>query len=150
MIGRAVGDALLARGDEVVGLSRDPERARPTNPAARWHAWQPESERPPEAAFEGVDGVLNLIGENINQRLTPAAKERIHASRVRATKNLVDGMHAANPTPPVLVSQCAVGFYGDHGEAIVDESTPAAQDWTGSLCAEWESAALDAAGRPRS
>jgi uncharacterized protein (TIGR01777 family) len=145
MIGRAVCDALLARGDEVVGLTRNPDRARPTNPAARWHAWQPESERPPSEAFDGVDGVLNLIGENINQRLTPAAKERIHASRVRATKNLVDGMHAANPTPPVLVSQCAVGFYGDRGEAIVDESTPPAEDWTGRLCSEWESVALEAA-----
>lgn len=146
MIGRAVGDALLARGDEVVALSRDPERARSTNPAASWHAWQPESERPPAAAFDGVDAVINLIGENINQRLTPAAKERIHTSRVRATKNLVDGMHAASPTPPVLVSQCAVGYYGDRGEAIVDESTPPAEDWTGQLCAEWEAAALDAAG----
>ena len=146
MIGRAVCDALLARGDEVVGLTRDPDRARRTNPTVRWHAWQPESERPPATAFDAVDGVLNLIGENINQRLTAAAKERIHASRIRATKNLVDGMHAADSTPPVLVSQCAVGYYGDRGEAIVDESTPHATDWTGELCAEWEAAALDAAG----
>jgi uncharacterized protein len=145
MIGRAVCDALLARGDEVVGLTRDPERARPTNPAATWHAWQPATERPPDAALEGVDAVLNVIGENINQRLTPRAKERIRDSRVRATKNLVDGMLAAPGTPEVLVSQCAVGRYGDRGEAIVDESTPEADDWTGRLCADWEAAALDAA-----
>jgi uncharacterized protein len=146
MIGRAVSDALLARGDEVVGLSRDPERARRTNPAASWHGWQPATERPPDAALHGVDAVLNLIGENINQRLTPSAKERIRDSRVRATKNLVDGMLAADPTPGVLVSQCAVGRYGDRGEAIVDESTPPADNWTGRLCADWEAAALDAAG----
>ena len=78
MIGSTVCDALLARGDEVVGLSRDPGRARATNPTVIWHAWLPATERPPAAAFEGVDAVLNLIGENINQRLTPAAKERIH------------------------------------------------------------------------
>ena len=70
MIGSAVCDALLARGDEVVGLSRDPARARTTNPTVSWHAWDPANERPPEAAFEGVDAVVNLIGENINQRLT--------------------------------------------------------------------------------
>jgi uncharacterized protein len=145
MIGSAVADALLARGDEVVGLSRDPARARATNPTVKWHAWHPASERPPTPAFEGVDAVLNLIGENINQRLTPAAKRRIHESRVRATKNLVDGMAAAERTPGVLVSQCAVGYYGDNGEAIVDESTPPADDWTGQLCADWESAAMDAA-----
>jgi uncharacterized protein len=146
MIGRRVCDALLARGDEVVGLSRDPESARRTNPAASWHGWQPATERPPDSALQGVDAVLNLIGENINQRLTPSAKERIRDSRVRATKNLVDAMLAADPTPRVLVSQCAVGRYGDRGEAIVDESTPSADNWTGRLCADWEAAALDAAG----
>ena len=99
LIGSAVCDALLARGDEVVGLSRDPARARETNPTVTWHAWDPANERPPAAAFEGVDAVVNLVGEKINQRLTDEAKERIRDSRVRATKNLVDGMLAAEPTP---------------------------------------------------
>ena len=145
MIGQAACDTLLARGDEVIGLTRDPNRARATNPTVTWHPWHPAAERPPAEVFEGVDGVLNLIGENINQRLTPAAKERIRDSRVRATKNLVDGMLAAPTAPKALVSQCAVGYYGDRGEAIVDESTPPASDWTGQLCADWEAAALEAA-----
>lgn len=145
MIGAAVCDALLARGDEVAGLSRDPARARQTNPTVAWHAWEPVHERPPGPAFEGVDAVVNLIGENINQRLTPAAKQRIRDSRVRATKNLVDGMLAAATTPGVLVSQCAIGYYGERGEAVVDESTPAAEDWTGQLCLDWQNEALAAA-----
>jgi uncharacterized protein (TIGR01777 family) len=144
MIGSAVCDALLARGAEVAGLTRDPGRARSTNPTISWHAWQPTTERPPEAAFEGVGAVVNLIGENINQRLTPAAKTRIRDSRVRATKNLVDGMLAATPQPGTLVSQCAVGYYGDHGEAIIDESTAPATDWTGELCADWDAQAREA------
>ena len=133
-------------------LARSRARSRSTNPTVELaRRGIPRRERPPAAAFEGVDAVVNLIGENINQRLTPAAKERIHDSRVRATKNLVDGMAGAERTPGVLVSQCAVGYYGDHGEAIVDESTPPAEDWTGRLCADWEAAAMDAAsgGRPR-
>jgi len=146
LIGSAVGDALLARGDEVAGLSRDPARARTANPTVSWHAWDPVHERPPEAAFEGVDAVVNLIGENINQRLTPAAKQRIRDSRVRATKNLVDGMLAAAATPGVLVSQCAVGYYGERGEAMVDESTPPGEDWTARLCRDWQDEALAAAG----
>jgi uncharacterized protein (TIGR01777 family) len=63
---------------------------------------------------------------------------------VRATKNLVDGMLSAAPVPRVLVSQCAVGRYGDRGEAIVDESTPPAADWTAQLCVDWEEEALAA------
>jgi uncharacterized protein len=145
MIGSALCDALLARGEEVAGLSRDPALARETNPTVAWHVWEPVHERPPEAAFEGVDAVVNLIGENINQRLTPAAKQRIRDSRVRATKNLVDGMLAAATTPGVLVSQCAIGYYCERGDAIVDESTPPAEDWTGQLCHDWQNEALAAA-----
>jgi uncharacterized protein len=141
MIGSAVCDSLLARGEEVVGLSRDPQRARQTNPTVSWHAWQPASERPPEAALEGADAVINVVGEEINQRLTPAAKERIHDSRVRATKNLVDGIAAASDGPRALVSQAAVGYYGDRGETIIDESTPPGSEWLSTLVVEWEEAA---------
>jgi uncharacterized protein len=144
MIGSAVCDALLARGEEVVGLSRDPQRARGTNPTMTWHAWQPASERPPDEAFAEVDAVVNVIGEEINQRLTPLAKERIRDSRVRATKNLVDALTALGGGPKVLVSQCAVGYYGDRGEAMVDESAPPGEEWMSQLCVEWQDAALEA------
>ncbi|HSI79271.1 MAG TPA: TIGR01777 family oxidoreductase [Solirubrobacterales bacterium] len=143
-LGSAICDALLAGGDEVVGLSRSPDRARATNPTVTWHAWRPASERPPEAAFEGVDAVVNMVGASLDQRLTDEAKERIRASRVRATKNLVDGLLAAARKPTVLVSQCAVGYYGDRGDALVDESSPPGDDFLARLCVDWEQAALAA------
>jgi uncharacterized protein len=141
MIGSAVCDGLLARGDEVVGLSRDPARARETNPTVSWHAWNPTEERPVEAAFEGVEGVINLVGEEINQRLTEEAKKRIYDSRARATKNLVDGISSAAAKPKVLVSQSAVGYYGEYGEAMIDESTPPGAAWISRLVVDWEQAA---------
>src|SRR5688572_21892732 len=98
-IGSAVCDALLARGDEVVGLSRNPAKARDTDSTVTWHAWDPANERPPAEAFAGVDAVINLVGEEINQRLTDEAKQRIRDSRVRGTHNLVDGILAASPSP---------------------------------------------------
>jgi uncharacterized protein len=141
MIGSAICDALLARGDEVVGLSRDPRRARPRNPTVSWHAWEPATERPPEGAFEEVEVVINVVGEEINQRLTPEAKRRIHDSRVRATKNLVDGIASAPNGPKVLVSQAAVGYYGDQGDSIIDESGSPGSAWLSQLVVEWEDAA---------
>jgi uncharacterized protein (TIGR01777 family) len=146
LIGSAVCDTLLARGDEVVGLSRNPARASKTNPTVSWHAWNPTKERPPTDALAGVDGVINLIGEEIAQRLTPEAKQRIVESRERATKNLVDGLIAAPTKPQVLVSQSASGYYGDRGESIVDESTPAGSDFLAQVCVRWEAAAQPAAG----
>jgi uncharacterized protein len=145
MIGTAVCDALLARGDEVVGLSRDPASAAERNPTVSWHPWDPVHERPPGAAIDGVEALVNLIGEPIDQRLTADAKDRILQSRDRATKNLADALVAMEKRPSVLVSQSAVGYYGDRGEALVDESTPAGSDFLASVCARWEAAAAPAA-----
>jgi uncharacterized protein (TIGR01777 family) len=143
-LGSAVSDALVARGDEVVGLTRDPERARSSNPTVGWHAWNATAERPPDAALGEVDTVVNLIGEPIDQRWTDEAKQRIRDSRERATKNLVDALSAADPRPRALVSQSAVGYYGDRGDAIVDESTPRGATFDAGVCVAWETAARSA------
>jgi uncharacterized protein len=143
LIGSAACDALLARGDDVVGLSRNPERARDTNPRVSWHRWDPALERPPDEAFDGVDGVLNLLGESIDQRLTDDAKRRILESRETATRNLVQAIAAADPEPRVLVSQSAVGYYGDRGNAIVDESTEPGTGFAAEVPVRWEAAARD-------
>lgn len=143
-LGSTVCDALLARGDETVGLTRDPQRARQGNPTVTWHAWNPVVERPPASAFEGVDSVVNLIGEPIDQRWTDAAKQRIRDSRERSTKNLVDAINAAEPRPKALVSQSGVGYYGDRGEAVVDESTGPGSTFDAEVCVAWEAAAREA------
>jgi uncharacterized protein len=144
MIGSSVCDALLARGDEVVGLTRDPARARSTNPTISWHGWNPTLERPPADAVAGVDGVINVVGESINQRWTEEAKRRIYDSRVQATRNLVQAISAAEPRPGVLVSQSAVGYYGDRGDAFVDEDTPPGSAFDAQLCVDWEAEAREA------
>lgn len=144
-IGSAVCDALLARGDEVVGLTRTPERARQTNPAVAWHAWDSTLERPPAEAFDGVDGVVNLVGEEMNQRWNEEVKKRIRESRVRSTKNLVDGLLAADPGPKTLVSGAAVGIYGlDNGDRILDEDSSAGDDFLARVVVDWEAEATEA------
>jgi uncharacterized protein (TIGR01777 family) len=145
-IGSALCDALLARGDQVVGLSRDPERARRANPTIRWQRWEPTMERPPEAAFDQVDGVVNLVGESIDQRWTDEAKRRILESRVTATHNLVQAITALEPRPKVIVSQSAVGYYGSRGESIVDESTGPGSGFGAEVPVEWERAAREIEG----
>src|SRR3954447_4234198 len=138
LIGSSLCDALLARGDEVVGLTRNPERARPKNPTVRWHAWQATTERPPPEALEGVDGVVNLIGEEINQRLTDEAKVRIRESRLAGTRNLLQGIDAMSSKPSVFVGQSAIGYYGDRGAQILDEESSPGEGYTAELPVDWE------------
>jgi uncharacterized protein len=142
-IGASLCDALLARGDSVVGLTRDPQRAGSTNPSVTWHAWEPTLERPPAEAFDGVDSVVNLLGEKINQRWTDEAKRRILESRRTGTHNLVGALAGLEQKPGVLVNQAAIGFYGDRGEAIVDESADPGEGYDSEVVQEWESAARE-------
>jgi uncharacterized protein len=137
-IGSALSDALLARGDEVVGLSRDPERARGSNPTVRWLPWLATMERPPAEAFDEVDAVVNLIGEPIDQRWTEESKRRILESRATATRNLVQAITALESRPSALVSQSAIGFYGDRGESLVDESGAAGEGFASAVPQAWE------------
>ena len=146
LIGSALCDALLSRGDEVVGLTRDPDRARPKNPTVHWYAWQATAERPPTEALTGVDGVVNLIGEEINQRLTDQAKVRIRESRLVSTRNLLQGIQAAPSKPKVFIGQSAIGYYGDRGAKILDEESPPGDGFAADIPIDWEMAERKAEG----
>ena len=144
LIGSAVCDALLTRGDEVVGLTRDPAKARPKNPTVNWHAWQAEIERPAPEALEGADAVVNLIGEEINQRLTDAAKQRIRESRITASRNLLQGIEAMSGRPSTVIGQSAIGYYGDRGDQVLDEESEAGTGFAAEIPIEWEAAQREA------
>ncbi len=146
LVGSALCDSLLVRGDQVVGLTRNPTRARNSNPRVTWHPWEPMLERPPAEAFDGVDGVVNLLGEKINQRWTAEAKKRIMESRRTGTHNLVQAIAGLERRPAVLVSQSAVGFYGDRGEAIIDESSGPGESFDAEVVQAWERAAREIEG----
>src|SRR5262245_8816497 len=140
LIGSALCDALLARGDEVVGLTRDPEKARLQNANVIWHRWRATDEPPPPTALEGVDAVVNLIGEEINQRLTDEAKARIRESRILGTRNLLEGVNASATEPSVFVGQSAIGYYGDRGDEIVDEESSPGTGFAAEIPIDWEAA----------
>lgn len=143
-IGGALAEALLARGDDVVGLTRDPAGAAEREPRIEWHPWRPAEERPPDTALAGVDAVVNLAGEPINQRWTDESKRRIMESRRQATHNLVQAILTAPGKPSVLVSGSAVGYYGDRGDEVVIESDSPGSTFDAEVCAAWEEAAREA------
>jgi uncharacterized protein (TIGR01777 family) len=132
LVGSRLAAVLRERGDEVVVLSRGgPDR------------WDPASEPAPVA---GADAVIHLAGENIAQRWSSGARQRIRDSRVTGTRNLVAGIEQADPRPRVVISANAVGYYGNRGEELLIEASPPGQDWLAGVCVDWEQAALAAAG----
>ena len=139
-IGQGVADALRARGDQVVAVSRNLVHGRTAlGPDAEVHAWPDPTTAPPPPESLRVDAIVHLIGERIDQRWTDEAKRRIHDSRVLSTRQLVAGVTAlpADERPAVLVSQSAVGYYGDRGDTRIDEAAPAGSDWLASVVVAW-------------
>ncbi len=146
MIGRAVVSALRERGDEVTALSRDAARAAADLgvPAEQWGA--PNEEAAPAAALRGRDAVVHLLGEPIAQPWNDDVKRKIRESRSLGTRNLVAGLRALpeGERPRVLVSQSAVGYYGDRGDERIDESAAAGDDFLAKVTADWEAEARTA------
>ncbi len=141
-IGLALADALRERGDQVVALSRDPERGqRVLGHGADVHPWpQPTVEPPPAEALAGVDAVVHLLGEPVAQRWTESAKQAIRDSRVLSTRHLVTALAQLpdSERPAVLVSQSATGYFGARGDAPLDEQATAGHDFLANVVVAWE------------
>lgn len=138
LIGRALTEALLARGDAVVGVSRAPGRRR--GDAVRWIGWDGLHE-----AVRGCDAVVHLAGADIAAgRWTEARKRELRQSRVDTAARVVGAIAAAEPPPRVLVSASAVGYYGDRGAEELSEASAPGSDALAELCQAWEAEAAKA------
>ncbi len=145
LVGRALVKALDERGHRVRALTRDPTSARERLPElSAAYAWEPTVGRPPVASLEGVDAVVHLAGESVQGRWTAAKRAAIRDSRVIGTRNLVDGIAAAEDGPEALISASAIGFYGDRGEQLLTESQGAGEGFLADVVTEWEAAAIGA------
>ena len=138
LIGTRIVRALQDRGDEVTVLSRDALRAREALGDVDAHAWTPLDDPAPAAALSGRDGVIHLAGEPVAQRWTDGARRRIHDTRELGTRNLVEGLRAADPTPRVLVSASGVDYYGQTGDQPLTEQSPAGDGFLARVCVAWE------------
>lgn len=149
VIGRQAIGAMLERGDQVIALTRDPDRAREKlGGRVDAHAWaDPKRTPPPTASLEQADAVLHLLGEPIAQRWTDDAKREIRDSRVLSTRSLVAAIAALPEAkrPRALISQSATGYYGPRGDEPVRESDPAGDDFLAGVTVEWEREAGQAA-----
>jgi uncharacterized protein len=144
-IGGGLAEALVARGDEVTALTRDPDRAARRLAAGVTPArWDPMEGPAPADALAGRDAVVHLAGEDVAQRWSSEVKQRIRASREIGTRNLVAGLAAVDPRPGVLVAGSASGYYGAHGDERIDESAPAGDDFLAAVCVAWEREAQEA------
>lgn len=141
LVGTALRKSLATDGVEVLALTR--QKSLPPLTTVTWDVGKGRFDASP---LEGVDAVVHLAGEPVAQRWTDATKKAIRESRVKGTELLVEGLKSLKDKPKVLVSASAVGFYGDGGDEVLTESSPAGTDFLAGVCQTWEHAAMEAMG----
>lgn len=144
LIGSTLLPALRADGHEVLQLVRRTPRT------AEEHRWDPGHRRIDPALLRDVDAVVNLAGVGIGDRRWNAEhKQAVLDSRVDSTATLSEALaqvaQSAPDRPRVLLNASAVGYYGDTGDRIVDESAPPGDDYLADVCVAWEGATEPAA-----
>jgi uncharacterized protein (TIGR01777 family) len=139
--------ASCARDGVAVGvLARNASRAAVRCPHATLHPWDATGGPAPEAAFEGVDVVVNLMGEPIaGRRWSEVYKKRVRDSRIVGTRSLVDTMRGLTRRPRLLISASGTGYYGDRGAEILTEASAAGSGFLAELARDWEAEAAKAA-----
>lgn len=149
-LGRALASDLIARGHEVVLLTR---RADPRLPyrqtewdGIRQGGWTRELAEPARTA------VVNLAGRLVDARASAATVADLRESRVRPTLALVEASRALHEPIARWVQGSTTAIWSDAGETRVTETTPLP---TGSealpqmtaVAQPWEAAAEGASAR---
>ena len=144
MIGRRLVQALKARGDTPVILSRkaDETRRSPSLRGIKVVQGDPSADGPWAEAVDGCDAVVNLAGQNVfSGRWNPEIKRQLRDSRVYGAEHVVNAIGRARQKPSVLVQGSAIGYYGFHKDEELTESSPSGSDFLAVICRELEDAA---------
>jgi uncharacterized protein len=133
LIGTALVRSLRADGHDVRRLVRHAAAA------ADESQWDPSHRDLDSRELAGIDAVIHLAGVGVaDKRWTESYQRSILASRVDGTTTIAAAVaeHADHVT--VLISASAVGWYGERGDEILDESAPSGSGFLADVVRQWE------------
>lgn len=142
MVGRKLSELLLASNHEVIVLTRSENRQENGIHYVQWLT----NNAKPEHYLDGIDALVNLAGVSLNKgRWTNEQKEKIYASRMESTEEVLRIFDEIKNKPRVFVNASAVGIYPISETAIYTEtSIEKADDFLGTVVQHWEARALQA------
>ncbi|KLT66175.1 TIGR01777 family oxidoreductase [Pedobacter sp. BMA] len=136
LVGTQLKKKLLKQGYEVNTLSR--KRSNDPNNFI-WDVYKGTID---STCIEGVEAIIHLAGEPVaEKKWTDERKQQIIDSRVKSTQ-LIFNTLKSNPNHQIksFISASAVGYYGDCGEEILTEESPAGFGFLAECCKLWENA----------
>jgi uncharacterized protein len=163
LIGTALTRALLAKGFEVIILSRNPSKAAKPRPGTEvnitadplsstnlsYAAWNIEEQTIDTSAVSKADYIIHLAGAGVaDKRWTTKRKKEIVESRTHSSSLLVKALKENTNRVKAVISASGIGWYGSPSLDLPEEkgteknpfteTDPAADDFLGTTCREWE------------
>ncbi|HXQ23087.1 MAG TPA: TIGR01777 family oxidoreductase [Candidatus Acidoferrales bacterium] len=146
-VGRPLVRRLLAAGHAVTALTRDVNAARRVMPVrCACVAWNPAAPLDP-AALRDADAIIHLAGAGVADKpWTAQRKQAIRESRVGGSRALVQALRelSSSQRPRLLISASAIGYYGDRGDAELDEQASVGDGFLAEVCQAWEREVFEA------
>ena len=137
LVGSSLAEHLSGEGHQLFNLQRGQD------PNQRF--WDFDR-LPVGSADKPIHAVIHLAGENIaSGRWTASKKKKIIDSRVQGTTQLAGFCAGLDPKPEVFICASAIGYYGNSGDRLVDETSPVGSNFVAEVCQAWERAAQPAA-----
>lgn len=143
LVGTELCRQLATEGHNLTILCRNVEGAKLklSHQPARYISWPDVTKEPPKEAFDGIDGIINLMGHPILGRWTEEHEKKCRDSRIIGTQSLAAAANRYRDTPfKVFVSASAIGYYSNQSGPYV-ESSPCGHHTLANICKEWEEAA---------
>ena len=138
MVGQELVLELARRGHQLWLCGRSEKKVSMACPVPHTYVpWPLESSSDGELAK--IDGVINLVGENVaGRRWTNGVKEKILSSRLDAITDLKAAFARGQHWPQVWINASAVGYYGSRGEEALTEGNEKGNGFLADTCVEWE------------
>lgn len=145
LIGRKLSQKLSEAGHQIVVFSRAASSAKNIlQKEFTYIDWDYRKNDNWLESISSADAIIHLAGINLfSKRWNKKFKEEILSSRKETTKALVDAIKLSKRKPEVFVSASGVGYYGDCGDKLLDENSPAGNDFLAEVCKVWESEAAE-------
>lgn len=144
MIGKALTQALIERGFNVIILTRHISNGQKTKSDKLSYAiWDVGKQTIDKNAFAKADYIIHLAGASVaEKRWTKKRKQEIVSSRVDSGKLIVDSLKKLPNKVKTVISATAIGWYGpdkNDGKEFKEDDL-SSNDFLGKTCKQWEAA----------
>lgn len=145
LVGQALTTALLAKGYEVIIMSRQTINPPKPTPGLSYATWDPARGQADTTAFAKADHIINLAGAGVaDKRWSNSRKKLILDSRISSCQLIVSMLEKNKNKTQSVISSSAIGWYGPdpansktRDEGFTEDAT-SMNDFLGNTCVAWE------------